>query len=159
MLQQSKHTDLERRCDCGHCTRAEPGRCADEEHWTVALSEWHLAGPTLVAFICALTQRMRLSRARVREFLADWLGLSLSTATINQCVHEAARAVEPVVETEIQEAVRNVELLYADETCWKEHSKLLWLWVFTSPRRRCSSSGDTRARWSAGSLASASTTG
>jgi hypothetical protein len=95
------------------------------------LSEWHLAGPTLVAFICALTQRMRLSRARVREFLADWLGLSLSTATINQCVHEAARAVEPVVEQEILERVRNVELLYADETAWKEHGRLLWLWVFT----------------------------
>ena len=74
---------------------------------------------------------MRLSRARVREFLSDWLGLQLSTATINQCIHEAGRAVEPVVEEEIREAVRNVELLYADETSWKEHGRLLWLWVFT----------------------------
>jgi transposase len=96
----------------------------------VELTEWHLAGPTLVAFICALTQRMRLSRAQVREFLSDWLGLSLSTSTINQCIHEAARAVEPVVEEEIREAVRNIELLYADETSWKEHGRLLWLWVF-----------------------------
>jgi hypothetical protein len=55
-------------------------------------------------------------RARVRELLCDWLGLSLSTATINQCVHEAARALEPVVEKEILETVRNVELLHADET-------------------------------------------
>jgi len=131
VVHQSKHIYLERCCDCGHWTRAEPGRCAEGGEWSVALSEWHLAGPTLVAFICALTQRMRLSRARVREFLSDWLGLSLSTSTINQCVHEAARAVEAVVENEIQEAVRNVELLYADETSWKEHGKLLWLWVFT----------------------------
>ena len=131
VLQQSKHTDLERQCVCGHWTRAEPGRCAEEDGWTVALTEWHLAGPTLVAFIVALTQRMRLSRARVREFLQDWLGLELSTATINQCIHEAGRAVAPVVEAEIQEAVRNVELLYADETSWKEHGRLLWLWVFT----------------------------
>ena len=131
VLQQIKHTYLERRCDCGHWTRAEPGRCAEEADWRVALSEWHLAGATLVAFICALTQRMRLSRALVREFLSDWLGLELSTATINQCIHEAGRAVEPVVEEEIREAVRNVELLYADETSWKEHGRLLWLWVFT----------------------------
>jgi hypothetical protein len=110
VLHQSKHVYRERRCTCGHWTRAQPARCAEDGAWTVALSEWHLAGPSLVAFICALTQRMRLSRARVREFLADRLGLSLSTATINQCVHEAARAVEPVVEQAILERVRNVEL-------------------------------------------------
>ena len=131
VVQQTKHLYFERLCACGHWTRAEPGRCAEDARWTVALSEWHLAGPTLVSFICALSLRMRLSRARVREFLSDWLGLSLSTAVINQCVHEAARAVEPVVEHEILEAVRNVELLHADETAWKEHGKLLWLWVFT----------------------------
>jgi transposase len=131
VLHHAKHLYLEQRCGCGHLTRAQPSRCGPDDAWTVALSEWHLAGPTLVAFICALTQRMRLSRALVQEFLADWLGLSLSTATINQCVHEAARAVEPVVEQEILVQVRNVELLYADETAWKEHGRLLWLWVFT----------------------------
>jgi len=131
VLKQTKHTYLERLCPCGHWSQALPGLCEEEGSWTVKLSEWHLAGPRLVSFICALTQRMRLSRAKVHEFLSDWLGLSLSTATINQCVHEAARAVEPVVEQEILATVRNVELLYADETSWKEHGKLLWLWVFT----------------------------
>jgi hypothetical protein len=131
VLRQTKHLYLEMRCPCGHWTRALPGRCEDEASWSVKLSECHLAGPTLVAFICALTQRMRLSRAKVREFLSDWLGLSLSTATINQCVHEAGRAVEPVVEQEILTTVRNIELVYADETSWKEHGQLLWLWVFT----------------------------
>jgi transposase len=113
VLQQTKHIYLERQCDCGHWPRAEPGRCGEEADWTVALTDWHLAGPTLVAFIVALTQRMRLSRARVREFLHDWLGLELSTATINQCIHEAGRADAPVVETEIQAAVRNVVLICA----------------------------------------------
>jgi hypothetical protein len=131
VVRQTKHIYFETLCPCGHWNRALPGRCDDEATWSVKLSECHLAGPTLVAFICALTQRMRLSRAKVREFLSDWLGLSLSTALINQCVHEAARAVEPVVEQEILTAVRHVELAYADETSWKEHGKLLWLWVFT----------------------------
>ncbi|NEV65494.1 transposase [Thiorhodococcus minor] len=52
----------------------------------------------------------------MREFLFDWLGLSLSTATINQCVDEAGRALEPVLEAEIHAAVRDAEVLYADET-------------------------------------------
>jgi len=45
--------------------------------------------------------RLRLSGARIQESLRDWLGLSLSKATIHQCLHEAGRAVEPVVSGEI----------------------------------------------------------
>ena len=131
MLVQTKHTYLERQCQCGHWTREQPGRCSAEAGWSVELTEWHLAGPLLVAFICALALRQRLSRARIREFLHDWLGLKLGVATINQCIHEAGRAVEPVVEQEIRSALREVELVYADETSWKEHGQLLWLWVFT----------------------------
>ena len=95
------------------------------------LSEWHLAGPTLVAFICRLDPAHAAVTREGAGIPDDWLGLLLSTATINQCVHEAGRAVEPVVEQEILATVRNVELLHADETSWKEHGQLLWLWVFT----------------------------
>ena len=131
VLRQTKHTYLETRCHCGHCTRARPGRAAGEADWTVELSEWYLAGPTLVALICALALRMRLSRARIQEFLHDWLGLELGVATINQCIHEAGRAVDPVVQGEVLRAVRETDLLHADETSWKEGGRLLWLWVFT----------------------------
>ena len=126
-----KHLYGECLCACGHWTRTEPSRCPAEEGWAVELTEWHLAGPMLVAFIASLGMRQRLSRKRIQEFLHDWLHLSLGTATINQCIHEAARAVEPVVEEEILAAVRQAELLYADETSWKEQRNALWLWVFT----------------------------
>ncbi len=131
ILVQTKHIHIESQCACGHWTRAQPGRCSPEAGWAVELTEWHLAGPLLVSFICALAMRQRLSRARIQEFLHDWLGLKLGVATINQCIHEAGRAVEPVVEDEILSAVREAEVLYADETSWKEHGQLLWLWVFT----------------------------
>jgi hypothetical protein len=129
---QSKHLDYEHACPCGHRTRAEPGHCAGDQAWTVALSERHLAGPMLVALICALSLRMRLSRRRIQEFFADWFALQLSVATINQCLHEAARALEPVVEEQLLAEIRDSDLLHADETSWKEHSRLLWLWVFTN---------------------------
>lgn len=130
-LTHTLHRYVESQCSCGHWTRAEPGRCADEEGWMVELTEWHLVGPGLVSLICALNLRLHCSRARIREFLHDWLQLELCTATINQCIHEAGRAVEPVVRDEIEEAVRQAELVYADETGWKEHGRPLWLWVFT----------------------------
>jgi hypothetical protein len=129
---QSKHLYYEHVCHCGHHSRAEPGHCGDDPGWSVALSERHLAGPMLVALICALSLRMRLSRRRIQEFFADWFGLQLSVATINQCLHEAGRAVEPVVEERLLEEIRRNDLIHADETSWKEHGQLLWLWVFTT---------------------------
>ena len=129
---QSKHLYYEQTCRCGHRSRAEPGQCADDPAWTVRLSERHLAGAMLVALICALSLRMRLSRRRIQEFFADWFDLQLSVASINQCLHEAGRAVEPVVEKQLLAELRASDLLHADETSWKEHGQLLWLWVFTS---------------------------
>jgi transposase len=57
--------------------------------------------------------------------------LQLSVATINQCLHEAGRAVEAVFEEQLLAEIRHSDLLHADETSWKEHGRLLWLWVFT----------------------------
>jgi hypothetical protein len=136
---QSKQIYHERRCECGHWTRAEPGHCAEDAQWGVALSERHLIGPLLAALICALSLRMRLSRRRIQEFLHDWLGLQLGVATINQCLHEAARALEPVVEEQLLAEVRNSDLLHADETSWKEHGRLLWLGRYSPPPPRLSS--------------------
>ncbi len=76
-------------------------------------------------------------------FLSEWLGavvagarrgsVSFCPASVvdrnhqRQCLHAAERAVAPVVEAERYAAVRNVELLSADETSWKAHGRLLWL--------------------------------
>jgi len=105
-----KHVYYETCCDCGHCTRSEPGcgpsdRQGEELEWTVGLSEWHLVGPTLMSLIVFLALRMRLSRARIQEVLADWLGIYLSIGVLDQCVHEAGRAIEPV-EAELIEVSR-----------------------------------------------------
>jgi transposase len=115
-------------CGCGHVTRSEPGRCPDEERWGVGLTEWHLVGPNLASLIVCLALRMRQSRRGTQEFLRDWFGIELSTSTINQCLHEAGRAVEPLEES-LAEEVRAAVLAHADETTWKEAGQLLWLWV------------------------------
>ncbi len=117
-------------CDCGHQTHAEPGRCLDDPEWSVAVSEWHLCGPHLVSFLVFMALSMRASRRRIQDFLHTWLGIDLSTSTINQCIHEAARAVEPVVDEQLVPELNASALLHIDETPWKESGKLLWLWVF-----------------------------
>lgn len=126
-----KHIYGDTHCECGHITRSEPGRCEAEEGWEVELTEWHLVGPMLASLIIALSLRMRLSRARIQEFLNDWLGVYLSIGVINQAIAEGGRAVEPLEEELIAE-VKQSELLHVDETGWKENGQLLWLWVLVT---------------------------
>lgn len=127
----TKHVYGDTLCSCGQITTTKPHRCKKESGWDVDLTEWHLIGPNLMALICFLALRMRLSRPRIREFLGIWLGLRISVGTINQCVHEAGRAVEPLEEPLIEE-VRKAALLFCDETSWKERGELLWLWVLST---------------------------
>ena len=51
--------------------------------------------------------------------------------SINQCLHETGRAVEPLEEALVEE-VRAAVLAHADETTWKEAGQLLWLWVIAT---------------------------
>lgn len=127
----TKHLYGDTLCDCGHTSRTMPHRCAKESDWDVELTEWHLIGPLLMALICCLAKRMRMSRLRIREFLHDWLGIKLTAGTINQCIHEMGRAVSPVEKQLIKEAEES-NLLHADETPWKEQGRPFWLWVFST---------------------------
>jgi transposase len=127
-----KHLYYEQTCPCGHGTRAEAHRGeVDPLLEGVKLSEWRVAGPGMAALIVALALRFRLSRARIREFLWDWLGLAVSTGTISRTLHEAGAAIAPAEEQRVQEILES-GLLHADETPWKEQGHALWLWVFTS---------------------------
>jgi hypothetical protein len=131
-VRHDKHLYGEITCRCGHVNRSEPGRCPTDPLWTVALNEWHLVGPLLVSLRVCLSHRLHLSRRRIQEFLRDWLGIELSTSTINPCLQEAGRAVEPI-EEQLVEELQQATLAYADETPWKEWGQLLWLWVIITP--------------------------
>ena len=126
------HRYYEAPCACGHRTRAVAGQgVVDPLLAGIELREWRLVGPGLAALIVALALRFRLSRARIREFLDEWLGLKLSVGTIHQTLHEAGAALAPA-EAELVQAVLDSALLHADETAWPEHGRPLWLWVFRS---------------------------
>jgi len=128
----TRHTYYDRVCPCGHVTQATPLRQPPDSLLpNVELSQWRLIGSSLAALIVCLSFRMRLSRPRIREFLHDWLGITLSVGSINKAIHESGRAAMPL-ENELLEEVLKSELLHVDETPWKEKGDLLWLWVFVS---------------------------
>ncbi len=123
-------------CECGHRTHTRPASGVDELpegfESQATLSEWRLVGPLLASLLVCLAFRMRLSRPRIQELIQDWLQLELSVGVINQTLHEAGLAAAPVHEQLIDQA-REAELQQVDETPWKEHGRVLWLWVFVSP--------------------------
>lgn len=126
------HRYYEMPCACGHHNRAVAGQGeVDPRLAGVELSEWRVVGPGLAGLIVALSLRFRLSRARIQEFLREWLGVELSLGTLHQTLHEAAAALAPA-EDELVEAVLASGLLHADETSWPERGQPLWLWVFTA---------------------------
>jgi hypothetical protein len=62
------------------------------------LSELRLVAPGLAALIVCLAMRFRMSHAKIREFLWEWLALSISVGTISKTIHEAGAAVVPAEE-------------------------------------------------------------
>jgi transposase len=86
----------------------------------------------LASLLVLLTLRYRLSRAKVKELLAELFGLHVSTGLIDQTIREAGRAVEPL-EEQIVAHIEQATLAHADETSWPEAGQLLWLWVFVAP--------------------------
>jgi hypothetical protein len=120
---------------CGHESKARPGEGSisfvEGRQKDLRLQEYVLVGPLLATFIASLSVRYRMSRAKIREFLVDWLQTPLSIGTIDRCVREAGIACEPVVE-ELLEELQEAEILQVDETPWYESGRLAWLWVVIS---------------------------
>ena len=119
-------------CSCGHQSQSKPGvgitSKIEGRSRDLKLTEYVLVGSHLSGLIASLGVRYRLSRVKIREFLADWLGVSLSVGTIDRCIREAGIACEPVVE-ELLVQLQEASLLHIDETPWYESGKLYWLWV------------------------------
>ncbi len=92
------------------------------------LTEYGLVGPMLATFIASLAVRYRMSRPKIKEFLFDWVGVSLSIGTLDRCIREVGIACTPVVE-ELIEELQKAQVIHIDETPWYEKGKYCWLWV------------------------------
>jgi hypothetical protein len=122
-------------CACGVRTAARPGvgmlSTVPGRSRDLLLSEACLVGPALATFIAALSVRYHMSRAKIREFLAVWFGVPLSVGTLDRCIREVGIACAPVV-AELRDDLRQAGVIHADETPWKQHGHLRWLWVVLS---------------------------
>jgi len=122
-------------CSCGHQTRAMPGEgyvsTIEGRKRQLELKEEVLVGPQLASFLAALSVRYRMSRSKIGEFLAYWMGTKLSHGTICRCIREAGVACLPVVE-QLTQDLQEAKIIHLDETSWAEKKLRLYLWVAVS---------------------------
>ncbi len=90
-------------------------------------------GPRLMAFVCLLHGRYRVSLRNIEEFLSDAFGVEISLGSLKNIEDKVSEALAPAVE-ELHDAVKASEVpAHADETSWKEKGKRCYLWTVVVP--------------------------
>lgn len=93
-------------------------------------------GPRLDAHIALLAGVMRLSRADVRRVVVEVFRVPASTGAIdNAIMRMSAVLADPWAE--LRHAIRQAEVVHADETTWRLAGATQWLWVAASALVAC----------------------
>jgi len=106
-------------CDkCGQQTRAELPRNIPRSAF----------GHNVQSTIAMATGSWRMSKRTVAEMLDALFGIKMSLASISACEKRVSAAISQSVE-EVQNFVRRSDVVYADETSWRENNNKFWLWA------------------------------
>lgn len=71
------------------------------------------------------------SRETIQTFCSSVLGIPISLGAVQKIIDRASLAITPHYEA-IRAKARAQQVNHLDETTWKKHGKLHWLWVMTS---------------------------
>lgn len=87
-----------------------------------------MLGPEAMSTIASLTGDYRISRRETQRMLESRFGLPLSLGTISNVEKEVSEAINAPVE-EAKQAIKEEDIVYADETSHKESGVKQWMWV------------------------------
>ncbi len=112
---------------CPHCQQVTRGS------FTAVAPSRAQYGPRLRALVVYLVEQQLVPYGRVRELLADLLGVQLSLGTLVQWVQQGAATLEPV-EAAIKAALQQAPVLHSDETGVRRAGILAWAHVASTAR-------------------------
>ena len=85
-------------------------------------------GPRLMALVATLSGGYRMSKRQIQSLLSTQWGVRVSLGGISGIEGRMSGAVrEPYAQ--VVEHVRAAQVIYADETPWKQRHRLHWLWT------------------------------
>ena len=109
-------------------------------------------GPRALAFIGVLGTRYHLTQFKIRDLLAQMMGLSFSVGAISQAHGKVAAALKAPV-AEAAATLRNASVLHMDETSYpREGSASSWVWAAIQPKLAIFNVLPSRARYVVHSL-------
>lgn len=107
------------RCPCCNALHAPP---------PVPPEATTCTGPNLTALAAALVGEYHLSRDAAAHLLASVLGMPISAATVDNCCQQLAAALATAT-AEVDEQLPLQPVVHIDETSWKQHGLLHWMWI------------------------------
>ncbi|MGI8872958.1 MAG: IS66 family transposase [Egibacteraceae bacterium] len=108
-------------------------------------------GPRLDAHIAMLAGVLRLSREDVRRVVVEVFGVPASTGAIDSAIMRMS-AVLADPWAELRHAIRQAEVVHADETTWRLAGAQQWLWVAASALAACYRINPSRSQQAAKAL-------
>lgn len=107
--------------------------CADCQEVITAKSDLALPGADIginaTVLVCYLWVALCLPYTKIKEYLAAFYKLPVSTSGLSRHVIRVAGIMKDVYD-EILNGVKNSAILHADETGWRVRGRNWWLWVF-----------------------------
>ncbi|PYR22759.1 MAG: IS66 family transposase [Acidobacteria bacterium] len=116
---------------CRRCGRRLQGRHPLQTSDAVGAAAVQL-GPQALAVAASFNKQLGLSFSKIETVFADRFGLTVTRGALVRAVHRVAAKAQPTY-TALCETVKTSAMVVADETGWRVHAALHWLWVFTTP--------------------------
>jgi len=115
---------------CRRCGRRVQGPHARQTSDAVGAAAVQL-GPTALAVAASFSKELGLSFSKIATVFADRFGLSVTRGALVRGLHRVAATAAPTY-TALCDTVNTSAMVVADETGWRVHAELQWLWVFTT---------------------------
>jgi transposase len=125
-LQVTEHQAASKRCP--HCRRQVWAACPD------GVEQPTQDGGRMKALLVYLNAYQLLPLNRIAELTQDWFGQSVSEATVQRALEQAADAVAETLEA-VERGLVASSVAHADETGMRVAGKRHWLHVLSTPER------------------------
>jgi len=116
---------------CRQCGRRVQGRHPLQTSDALGAAAVQI-GPAALATAAVLNKQFALSFGKIATFFAERFGLCLVPSTIVRALHRAATKALPTYAALVQ-TVRSSPMVVMDETGWRVHAELQWLWAAVTP--------------------------
>jgi transposase len=116
---------------CRRCGRRVQGRHPLQTSAALGAAAVQL-GPDAVATAAVLNKQLGLSFGKIATLFGERFGLAVVPSAIVRALHRAATKALPTYAA-LVDTVRTSPLVVADETGWRVHAALHWLWVAVTP--------------------------